>query len=360
MRIALVLATSAGGVGRHVRSLAAGLGERGARVAVLGPASTEEQFGFQGAGARFRAVDVTDRPRPLPDARAVLRLRRLLRDADVVHAHGLRAGGLAALALGGRRPALAVTLHNAAVAGGMVGWVYAVLERIVAYRADLVLGVSPDLVARARGRGARATGHALVPASPSAAPRKDRAAVRAELSAGERPVVLFVGRLAEQKGLPALLDAAAGWSTRANPPLVLVVGDGPLADPLDRRIEAEGLPVRLLGHRPDVPELLNAADVVVVPSVWEGQPLAVQETLRAGRPLVATRVGGIPAMVGDAALLVPAGDPVALERGVARVLDSRYLAARLEEAARARAATLPTEDDAVERVTTLYRELVLG
>ncbi|RFU38981.1 glycosyltransferase family 1 protein, partial [Actinomadura logoneensis] len=91
-RVALVLGTSAGGVGRHVRSVAAGLVERGARVAVFGPAATEELFGFTGAGARFAELDLADRPRPVSDARAVARLRRLVRDADVVHAHGLRAG----------------------------------------------------------------------------------------------------------------------------------------------------------------------------------------------------------------------------------------------------------------------------
>src|SRR5687768_4307046 len=67
LKVAQVLGTSAGGVGRHVRSVAAGLVERGARVVVFGPASTEEQFGFTAAGAGFVAVDITDRPRPMQD-----------------------------------------------------------------------------------------------------------------------------------------------------------------------------------------------------------------------------------------------------------------------------------------------------
>lgn len=98
LRVALVLGTSAGGVGRHVRSVAEGLVERGARVMVCGPAATDALFGFGAGGARFAEVDLADRPRPASDARAVARLRRLLRDADVVHAHGLRAGALAAAA----------------------------------------------------------------------------------------------------------------------------------------------------------------------------------------------------------------------------------------------------------------------
>ncbi|NKZ03940.1 glycosyltransferase family 4 protein [Actinomadura latina] len=384
MRVALVLGTSAGGVGRHVRSVAAGIAGRGARVLVCGPAQTGERFGFAGPGVRFAEVDLGDRPRPVSDAKAVARLRSLLRGADVVHAHGLRAGALA-VAAGARvapgplrfsrgGPPLAVTLHNAVIAGGRTAAVYGALERIVARGATRVLGVSPDLEERMRSLGARSVGHAIVPApAPRAQPGPAvRADLRAELGVGERPLILTVGRLAEQKGLPTLLDAAAGWAGRTPPPLVAIAGDGPLEDDLRARIEAEDLPVRLLGARSDVPGLLAACDVAVVPSVWEGQPLVVQEILRAGRPLVATRVGGIPGMVGagrpagdsllhgpesDTALLVPPGDAEALERAVARVLDDPSLAARLASAAAERSALLPGEDDAVDQLAGVYREL---
>ncbi|QKW36674.1 glycosyltransferase family 4 protein [Actinomadura sp. NAK00032] len=388
LRVALVLGTSAGGVGRHVRSVAAGIAGRGARVLVCGPAATEEQFGFGAAGARFAEVDLADRPRPVHDARAVARLRSLLRGADVVHAHGLRAGALA-VAAGARvapgplrfsrgGPPLVVTLHNAVIAGGRTAAVYGALERVVARGAARVLGVSPDLEERMRSLGARSVGHALVPApAPKAQPGPAaRADLRAELGVGDRPLILTVGRLAAQKGLPTLLDAAAVWAARTPRPLVAIAGDGPLAGELGARIEAEDLPVRLLGHRSDVPGLLAACDVAVLPSVWEGQPLIVQEILRAGRPLVATRVGGIPGMVGAeprpaggsllqgpesrAALLVPPGDPEALERAVSRVLDDPSLAARLGAAAAERAAALPDEDDAVEQLAGVYRELAAG
>ncbi|RAY14156.1 glycosyltransferase family 1 protein [Actinomadura craniellae] len=372
MRVALVLGTSAGGVGRHVRSVAAGLVDRGARVLVCGPASTEESFGFTAVGARFAVVDLADRPRPVRDARAVVRLRSLVRGADVVHAHGLRTGGLAVAArartapgplrLSRGGPPLVVTLHNAAPAGGgAAGAVYAALERVVARGADRVLGVSPDLEERMRALGARRVGRALVPAPP---PRERpdaaaRAGLRAELlGAEDRPLVVTVARLAAQKGLPTLLDAAAGWAGHSPPPLVALAGDGPLEGELRDRIAAEGLPVRLLGRRADVPVLMAAADVVVLPSVWEGQPLVVQEALRAGRPLVATEVGGVPDLVGpEAGLLVPPGAPEALRAAVERVLGDRDLAARLGEAAARRAAALPTEGDAVDQLAALYIEL---
>ncbi|GAB3978594.1 hypothetical protein GCM10029978_071710 [Actinoallomurus acanthiterrae] len=294
LKVALVLATAAGGLGRHVRSVADGLRARGAKVVVLGPASADALFGFTTSGTAFAPVEISDRPHPLGDVRAIARLRRLTRDADVVHAHGLRAGGLAALArvrtvpgplrLGSAGPPLVVTLHNASIAGGLTGAAYATLERVVARGATEVLGVSPDLEERMRSLGARSVGLALVPA-PAAPPSDDPEApkrIRAELGAGDRPLILTVARLAEQKGLPTLLDAAAGWARLDAAPLVLIAGDGPLEAELRDRIAAERLPVRLLGRRTDVADLLAAADVAVVPSVWEGQPLIVQEILRAG------------------------------------------------------------------------------
>ncbi|RKS73247.1 glycosyltransferase involved in cell wall biosynthesis [Actinomadura pelletieri DSM 43383] len=393
LRVALVLGTVAGGVGKHVRSVADGLAGRGAQVVVCGPVSAEELFGFAGAGdgrVRFAEVDLADRPRPARDARAVARLRSLLRGADVVHAHGLRAGALAVAAcariapgplrLAGGGPPLVVTLHNALIAGGRTAVVHAGLERVVARGAARVLAVSPDLERRMRDLGARSVGHAIIPApAPQAPPGPAvRADLRAELGVGERPLVLTVARLAHQKGLPTLLDASRAWTGRTPPPLVAIVGDGPLEEELRARIEAEDLPVRLLGRRSDIAGLLAASDVAVVPSVWEGQPLVVQEILRAGRPLVATRVGGIPGMVGaderpaaadgagpllqgpesEAALLVPPGDPDALDRAVSRVLDDPALAARLASAAARRSALLPGEDDAVDQLADVYRELV--
>ncbi|MCD0453654.1 glycosyltransferase [Actinocorallia sp. API 0066] len=366
MRVALVLATSAGGVGRHVRAVAAGLAERGAKVAVLGPGATERTFGFSGPGVRFAEVDISDRPRPAGDLAAVRRLRGLVRGADVVHAHGLRAGGLAVMARGrfaGRGPALRlearppvlVTLHNAPPAGGVAGAAYGALERIVARGASGVLAVSPDLAERMRALGAREVGHAIVPAPPRGPqPGADvRERLREELGAGSGQVVLTVARLAEQKGLPVLLEAVERLGERA--PLVLIAGDGPLDGVLRDRIASADLPVRLLGRRNDVPDLLAACDVVAVPSLWEGQPLFVQEALRAGRPIVATATGGVPGLVDDAAVLVPPGDPAALAEALGGVLSDSARAVRLGAAAAQRATALPTDDDAVDQLAARYR-----
>jgi glycosyltransferase involved in cell wall biosynthesis len=203
-----------------------------------------------------------------------------------------------------------VTLHNAAPPRGEF------LERIIAGRADVVLGASQDLVDRARRLGAKDARFAPVVATLDP-PTRTREETRSDLGLTDGvKLVLAVGRLAPQKDYGTLLDAARRIDRRRM--LIAVAGGGPLRAELQARIDDEVLPVRLLGHRTDIPDLLAAADVFVMCSTWEARPLALQEAMRAGVSCVATRVGGIPALVGGAAVLVPPGDPERLVDAISR------------------------------------------
>jgi glycosyltransferase involved in cell wall biosynthesis len=362
-RIVEVLATSAGGVGTHVRSLIPVLRDAGASVGVSGAPATEELFGFRAAGAEFAPADISAGLAPVADARAVLQLRRALAGADLVHAHGLRAGLVAAAARRGaglRSVPLVLTLHNALLRDG--GRLHGLLRRVEATTiraADLVLAVSGDLAANARQAGARDVRVMPVMAPPRPPAVRTRAEVRAELGLDDaRPLVVAVARLHPQKGYDVLLDALARWGDARPVPLVAIAGDGPLRDELAARIRAERLPVTLLGRRDDVADLLGAADVCVLPSRWEGSPLVAQEALRAGTPLVATRTGGMPELLGDGALLVPVGDPDALGQALREVLADPDLARRLVEAGTGRAAAWPDEATAARRLVAVYRELL--
>ncbi|WBC15403.1 glycosyltransferase family 4 protein [Micromonospora sp. WMMA1998] len=355
--VALVLASSTGGVGQHVRSVARGLTEAGAAVLVCGPTATQDQFDFTGAGARFTPVEIPASPTP-GDARAVTALRRALArtPVDVVHAHGLRAGLVAALA----RPAapLVVTWHNAVLAGGLRGTVSRLVERVVARSVRVALGASADLVERAAALGATDARLAPVAAPTLPAPRRRRVAVRAEFGVtGDRPLILSVGRLHPQKRYDVLIDAAARWRTRTPAPAVVIAGSGPAYLPLAARISAARAPVTLLGHRTDVADLLAGADLAVVTSDWEARQLFAQEALRAGVPLVATAVGGLPELVGDAAVLVPPGDVDAVDAAVRELLDDPPRRAELSRRGAARSATWPTEADTVAALAALYAEL---
>ncbi len=375
-RVTLVAGTTAGGTGAHVRMLAAGLARRGVAVAVAAPAAAGARFTLTAVpGASFLPVEIGDRPRP-GDLAAVVRLRRLLTrpparaagsgsgaaGPGVAHAHGLRAGALTVLALllvrGRGRPAVVVTVHNAPPAAGAAAFVYRLLERVAARGADVVLCVSDDLAERMRRAGARHVGLAVIAAADH--PAGPRPGAQAAVSGGGRgaagrPSVLFAGRLAVQKGLGTLLDAAALWQDLDPRPLLVVAGDGPLAGPVRDQAGRQAVDAAFLGTADDVPALLAAAAVFVLPSRWEGQPLVLQEALRAGRPVVATRVGGVPALTGeDGALLVPPGDAAALAAAVRAVLTDPALAARLAAGAARRAARLPSEADAVTAALSAY------
>ncbi|TDD99122.1 glycosyltransferase family 4 protein [Jiangella asiatica] len=361
MRLTIVVGMTAGGVGAHVRSLVERLGDHGVTVGVAGPAETQERFDFVGAGARFAPIEIGSAPNPPADLAAVRGLRRAFTGTDVVHAHGFRAAALSGLALGRRRPGrapLLATWHNAVLAGGVKRVLLSGLERLAARRADVTLGVSSDLVARARELGAPDVRLAPVAAPVVAAPTRDRDAVRASLGAGERPLVLAVSRLAEQKGLDTLLAAAARWRARTPSPLVVVAGDGPEQARLQQVIDRDGLPVRLLGRRADVPDLLAAADLYVLTSVWEGRPLVIQEAMQVGLPVVTTAAGGVPELVGDGAEVVPVGDVAAIADTVSRLLDDPGRRADLAKRALAQAATWPDEDDNARLVAELCRELL--
>lgn len=352
MRVALVMGMSAGGTGHHVAALATGLAAAGHEVAVAAPPAALDRLALPPQGLRVLAVDIAERPRPIADAKAVGDLRALVAGADVVHAHGLRAGALAALAATGTATPLVVTLHNAAPEAPWAARVYAALERLVARRADCVLGVSPDLVDAMRDLGARRVALAVVPGPPPPAALTWAASVRRDLEVDEALAVV-IARLAPQKGLDLLLDAVT--LVRDLDVTVVVAGDGPLHDHLAARIDVEELPVRLLGRRTDVPSLLAAADVVVSSAVWEGQPIALQEALHVGAAIVATDVGGTRAVVGDGGRLVPGGDAPALADGIRVVLTDPDEAGRLRAAALDRAAHLPTEQDAVAAALSTYR-----
>jgi len=362
MKVVMVLGRSSGGIAGHVAEIGADLRDHGVDVLVVTDPVTAQRFEpglvrawWPGSGGWSRT---------LHDFR---RLRRLVSTSDVVHAHGLRAGALCVVAVRSLRgeggPRIVVTLHNLPVGGRSLHAMSAVLERVVARGADVVLGVSGDLVERARALGASQTARALVPAPAQVPIRRTTAQVREDLGVEEDAVLLVtVARLAAQKGLDTLCDTALLLKDRLDagdiPAITgltwVVAGDGPLAAYLGSRIEAEGLPVVALGRRDDVPDLLAAADLVVSTAVWEGQPIWLQEAMAFGASIVATDVGGTREVTGDSASLVPAGDPAGLSGRILDLLADGSRRQALREAALERAQELPTMTDVVAQLMSVY------
>lgn len=351
LRLLLVVGPSTGGIGRHVQTLARELTRRGHDVVVCAPAATDQTFAWAATGARFVPAPVGV-VAARPALRAVRELRRVAADREVIHAHGGRVGAAAAVA---RLHPLLLTWHNAPL--GRRRWGQTVLEHVAARGADVVLGASDDLAERARRAGARDARFAAVAAPPLPPPTRGRQAVRRELGLGERPVVLAVARLARQKRLDLLIEATRGWADDPSRPIVLVAGEGRYRAELEAHATAARSPLQLLGHRSDVADLLGAADVVALPSDWEARPLVAQEALRVGAALVATDVGGVRGLVGDAAVLVPPGDPAALGTALRDVLTDAGLREQLVARGHARATQWPGVDDMVDELVDIYLDL---
>ncbi|HWQ21985.1 MAG TPA: glycosyltransferase, partial [Clostridia bacterium] len=144
--------------------------------------------------------------------------------------------------------------------------------------------------------------------------------VRATLQAGDAFVFLAVGRLEQAKGFDLLIRAIPFVAISRRGTIFLIVGDGSLRGALEE--SARGLAnVRFLGVRDDIPDLMAAADALVLSSRWEGLPMVLLEAASAGLPVIATDIGGVGEVVADqeTGLLVPAGDVDALGAAMIRL-----------------------------------------
>ncbi len=318
MRIAQVIPSlSVGGAERMAAVLALELVRLGHEVSILSlfdPVGSWIEAELRAAGVRLTFLG----KRPGLDVRMIPRLARVLATfkPDIVHTHLHTLKYVLPALVGRRKCAVVHTVHNLAEHE---------IERSgqLFQHAAFRLGVAPvaigEAVAASIQRVYGLPACAIIPNGiPVAMYRSDagvRAKVRLDLSLPEAcPVFLAVGRLNEQKDHAALIDAFGDARVRRMGARLLIAGDGELRGALERKVEELDLSdsVRFLGVRNDVPQLLAAADAIVLSSRWEGNPLVVMEAMAAGRPVVATAVGCVPELVpAGAGVLVPPGDAAA-------------------------------------------------
>jgi glycosyltransferase involved in cell wall biosynthesis len=202
----------------------------------------------------------------------------------------------------------------------------------------------------------------LLPNGIRTLPPGDGGAVRAELGIGrDDPVIGTVCILRSEKALDVLVRAAALLVRDAPRLRVLIVGEGPERARLEALVEQLGLEDRVLltGARTDVPDVLAAMDVAVLSSDYEGIPLSILEFMDAGKPIVATHVGGVPEVVEDGVhgLLVPPRNEAALAAAIGRLLRDTDAAQELGARARDRCRREFSLDGTVERLQQLYERL---
>jgi glycosyltransferase involved in cell wall biosynthesis len=182
--------------------------------------------------------------------------------------------------------------------------------------------------------------------------------LRERLGAGiGRKVVLTTARLNAQKGHSFLLQAA----TMVSNAVFVLAGDGPDREHLEYQARSLGIADRVLflGYRTDVPELLSACDLFVLPSLFEGLPLSILEAMAAGRPVICSKAGGTDEAItdGETGLLVPPENPEELARAINRLLVNSALAQQVASAAKARVIKDFSASRMAERNMEIYEEL---
>ena len=310
---------------------------------------------------------------PARDAVALRKLRRLLRRErpDIVHTHLAKAGMLGRLAATGREAPIRVhTFHGHVLEGyfgGATSRTLVAAERALAHRTDVLIAVSESVRDELFDLGiGRADQWRVIPLGLELdrllAEPPERALARGTLGLPETgPVIGIVGRLVPIKDHLTFLRMAVEIATERPDVWFAVIGDG------ERRSEiAAAVPSELAGRvvftgwREDLPSVYAALDLVVLTSRNEGTPVALIEAGAAGRPVVATDVGGVRSVVepGVTGSLVPAGDVAALAREALRPIEDPSLARRWGEAARERVTSRFTSDRLARDIAELYRELL--
>lgn len=291
---------------------------------------------------------------------------------DLIHAHWVLPNGTpAALVARMRGLPLVVSLHGSDVYLSERAAPLSLAAAATFRAAAAVTACSGDLKERALRLGARAADVEVIPygVDPQAFQPDPRAAglVRAELGIGQdTPLIVTVSRLVYKKGLTYLLEALPAILAH-HPAAVLAIGGyGDLREELERRAHELGIAasVRFPGQleRERAARYVGAADVYVVPSIRDqkgnidGLPNALLEGMAAARPIVASRVAGIPDVIADGehGLLVPERDPAALAEAIARLLGDRALGKRLGSAARRRVLEQLTWDQTAARFEQAY------
>lgn len=353
----IVSQPTTGGVAVCVRELVRAAVADGYEVTVACPPTGQLPGWADEHGACWETVEMRRSPHP-SDILAIARLRGLARAHALVHLHSSKAGALGRLALaslGPDRPPSVFTPHGWSwLVGGWLGAASRLVERALWPVTSEVVAVSEE--ERACGQAALAPRRNGILVHPNGV---DPARFRPDGPVAARsddPLVVSVGRLSRARA-PDIAVAALALMRTPSVRLRLV-GDGPDCARVQRQAALLGVAdrVEFAGFHPDTAPDLRAADVVVVPSRYDGMALVTLEAMACGAAVVATRVAGSSCLDG-AGVIVPPEHPQSLAAAVDALLAQPAERRRLGAAARAQAVERYTLHRSVERTLALWREL---
>jgi glycosyltransferase involved in cell wall biosynthesis len=372
-----------GGPALHVAYLTAGLAERGYDTTLVAGtlARGEDSMAFVAEELGVDVVRIDELRRdiaPVRDALAVVKLARLIRSERprILHTHTAKAGAvgrLAALLAGDARPPIVVHTFHGHVLRGYFDPIrsagFRLLERWLARTSTALVAVSPEVRDDLVALGVAPAGKfAVVRLGVELDDRVDpdangRVETRRLLGIPpERFAVGWIGRMTGVKRTDDVLLAFRRLRERGVDACLCLVGDGPDRDHVERRAHELGVmrDTFFLGYQEEVAPFFSAFDAFVLPSVNEGTPVTAIEALAGGRPVVATRVGGVPDVVRDGVdgFLVEAGAIDDLAERLQRLADDPDLRARMGAAGRERVVARYAVDRLVDDMDRLYRSLL--
>lgn len=308
--------------------------------------------GIESAGLRYELVQENG----AFDLRTVGQIRRLLQrlEPDIVQTHNVKSGFLVWMSRMWKRFCW-VHWHHGYTTPTTKQVLYNAFDRVSMRHARRVVTVTRQFIPELERNGVSRENIEIV----ANAIRPDWASGLDEMPSHSRkvPAVAAIGRLSSEKGHADLIEALA---LLREPVHLLLVGDGPERMNLERLAADRQVTVTFVGHVSDVRPYYQQADVFVLPSHSEGSPNVLIEAMAAGRPIVATEVGGVPETV-DAereALLVPSKQPAAMSAAIGRLLRDPVLAQQLASAAQARVQREFLPETRVRRIVELYQKLL--
>lgn len=367
VKVLYVARPATGGMARHLVGLLTYLNRRGFTPYLAAPPG----FGLLEVATR-EGIDTLSLPlgdglRPLKDTRAVFLLSRFIRQEaiDIVHSHGVKASLLAGLAARRSRAVLVSTVHGFPdLRPGWKGRLATLMQQCAVKYADHFIAVSAAAAAVLTTRYRVPEERVSLIYNGIELPAGDLPPGAGRPAVTGYPVVGTVARLVPEKGLEDFLRAAASLHGDFPQAAFVIVGHGPLEAKLKTMARQLGLAaqVTFTGHQPDVAPWLASFDIFVASSISEGFSMATLEAMAAGKPVVASRTGGLAEIIDDGrtGFLVPPGRPELLAAVIRQLVAQPELVSYLGRNARQAAAERYSLACMVQATEGVYATLCRG
>lgn len=334
MKVVHIVRTSHGGMLSHVKILLSWLVKNGYEIVLIGDFDGDVKEWFEDKGIKVYSIVFNNDSNIFSLVRSAMRIASILRKErpDLVHMHGYIASIVGRLACITIKVPSVVTIHNYIPDNPTMKKLFAVMEKLFSKRTGAYIAVADALklhVIKQVGIPEDKI-RTIYNGIPYNSDGDDKEGVNdLFLPKGVKRVISIV-RLIPQKGVEYFIKVADDiLKVRKNVEFI-ILGDGPQRERLERLIKELNREdsIKLLGYRNDVDVLLRSSDVFVLPSFSEGMPVSIIEAMRAGKPVVATDVGGISEEVidGVTGLLIKPGDVLGLKDAILRFLDDEEYA----------------------------------